>query len=95
MHSCVDTMATTAPRHRCYCEMGYMGEGCSKRSALSRKFREGELGEEGGYKSRKLVRGGEKMRYLTFFIKFFFLSKDFDEKHKYFGAGLFNIELSI
>ena len=69
IHSCVDTMATTAPRRRCYCEMGYMGEGCSKRSPLSRKFREGELGEEGGYKSRKLVRGETKWWNILAFFK--------------------------
>jgi hypothetical protein len=31
---CVDVEATTAPRHQCYCEMGWFGPGCKQRSAV-------------------------------------------------------------
>ncbi|CAH0551188.1 unnamed protein product [Brassicogethes aeneus] len=31
---CIDVKATTAPRQQCYCELGYFGPGCVKRSPV-------------------------------------------------------------
>ena len=44
--------ATTAPRMRCFCEMGFYGAKCDQASRLSKRFSDQDLAAD--YETRKL-----------------------------------------
>ena len=54
---CIDIDATSAPRKRCFCRMGFFGDGCSKPSALNAKISDGVL-ESSAYQKRALKESG-------------------------------------
>ncbi len=43
LRRCLDLETTTAPRRRCFCELGYFGAGCSRRSPLGARMSESQL----------------------------------------------------